>query len=47
MAECDLDVEYPAFIDASLWPGNACPPKKGIVIDGTDRNVAQVLFLEV
>jgi len=47
MAEHDLDVEHPTFINAALWPGNACPPKKGIVIDGSDRNVAQVLFLEV
>jgi hypothetical protein len=48
MAELDLDIKYPALVYAAFWPRNACPPEKGIVAgDGSDRNVAQILFREV
>ena len=48
MAELDLDVEYSALVDATLWPRNACPPEKRVVIgDGSDGNVTRILFLEI
>jgi len=48
MAELNLYVEYTPFVDATFWPRDACPPEKGTIAgDGSDRNVTQVLFLEV
>jgi hypothetical protein len=48
MAELNLGIEYSTLVDTTLWPRNACPPEKRIVIgDGSDRNVTQVLLLEV
>lgn len=48
MAERNLYVKHSSFVNATLWAGNACPPEKRVIIgDGSDRNVTQVLFLEV
>jgi hypothetical protein len=47
MAECNLDLKYTSFVKAPLGPGDACLPEEGIIVDGSNRNVTQVLFLEV
>jgi len=48
MAEPNFYTEYSPFVEATLWPGDACPPEKGIIAgDGSDGNVTQILFLEV
>lgn len=47
MAECNLDIKCASFVNAPLGPGDACLPEEGIIVDGSDRNVAQVLFLEI
>jgi hypothetical protein len=48
MAELNLNVKDTTLVDAAFWPRNARPPEKRIIIsDGSDRNVTQILLLEV
>jgi hypothetical protein len=48
MAERYLHVKYSSFVNAAFWAGNASSPEERVIIgDGSDRNAAQILLLEV
>jgi hypothetical protein len=48
MAKCYLNIEYPPFVKAAFGPGNASPPKEGIVMgNGSNRYTTEVFLAEV